>query len=196
MKKSAIDWLAHYGVVTIVGFIVVILIVPDSAAQEAAASFEELNAFVKPGDTVRVADVSGHTTEGRIERISSSALRLAVMGRASRDFSQTDVVKVDRLLADSVFNGMAIGSLVGFGTGGALTLVACQISYLECSRNPGKVMTFLGVFTGIGAGLGVLMDLSIMKPQTIYATHNRSSRLSITPVLGGDRKGLQLSVKF
>jgi hypothetical protein len=41
-----------------------------------------------------------------------------------------------------------------------------------------------------------LMDLSIMKPQTIYATHNRSSRLSITPVLGGDRKGLQLSVKF
>ena len=65
-----------------------------------AASFEQLQVLVSPGNTVTVIDVAGSQASGRIDSLTPSVLSLDVNG-PRRDFSEADVTVIRQRRGDS-----------------------------------------------------------------------------------------------
>ena len=164
--------------------------VPASAQQ--ASSFEQLQLLVKPGDVIVVTDSSGKATKGKIESLSSVLLRLNA-NKNIRDYSQIDAVEIKQRRPDPLGNGALGGALAGAGFGG-LVLIGCSDGGCDAATVAGV----LGIFTGLGAGVGVGIDALIIRQQTIYRAPRSaaSSRVRVAPVLGGDRKGVAVAFSF
>jgi len=65
-----------------------------------AASFEQLQVLVSPGNTVTVIDVAGSQASGRVDSLTPSVLSLDVNG-PRRDFSEADVTVIRQRRGDS-----------------------------------------------------------------------------------------------
>ena len=103
--------------------VMVLVFAASAAAQDnevgVAASFEQLQVLVTPGNTVTVTDPAGSVTSGRIDSLSSSALSLLVDG-TRRTFSDIDVSTIRQRRGDSLANG----AWWGFGVGVGLVVLA------------------------------------------------------------------------
>ena len=64
-----------------------------------AASFEQLQVLVSPGNTVTVIDVAGSQASGRVDSLTPSVLSLDVNG-PRRDFSEADVTVIRQRRGD------------------------------------------------------------------------------------------------
>ena len=132
-----------------------------AAAQEPAASFEELGSRLSVGDTVFLVDGGGTRSKGTIAALSATSLRLLVDG-IPRDFPEADVRQVDRRSSDSVLNGLLIGAAIG----GALFLRYYSENAL-CQVNCQFVSGALGMI-GIGAGVGAGIDALVIGRKTMF----------------------------
>jgi hypothetical protein len=161
-------------------------------AQPQAASFEQLQVIVKPGDTVYVTDRAGSTTRGRIAGLSMSSLNLLVNG-TTRDFSQSDVFEIRQWRHDSLKNGALIGTGVAFGLTLATMLAYCDG---DCGAGLGTAVTLF--YTGVGAAVGVGVDALIPAKQRIYygGFQPSAKKIQIKPVLGQSRRGVSVAVRF
>lgn len=137
-------------------------------AQQAARSFEELQARVKIGDIVFVVDDSGLETRGKVETVSDVSIGLTVDG-IRRGFDESSIARIERRRRDSVRNGLAIGlgsgALLGFLAGRAADSPTCPRSGIECGQG-----ALLGTVGGavLGAVGGWLIDALTRNRQVIY----------------------------
>ena len=177
-------------------FVLCFTVFPAShVVAQTAESFEQLRLLVKAGDVVSVTDTAGTTNTGEVVELSSSSLRLRV-GTLTRELLQTDVRQIDQRRRDSLGNGALIGLLVGGGVAVTGVLASCgdDRSFVNlCEGRTG--LAIIGLWGGIGTGIGVGVDALIVRSHTIYrATSVVSSRFRVTPLLARGRRGVLVSV--
>jgi hypothetical protein len=128
-----------------------------------AASFEQLQVLVSPGNTVTVTDVAGSQVPGRIDSLTPSVLSLDMNG-ARRDFNEADVTTIRQRRGDSLANG----AWWGFGVGAAIAALAIG-TCVECfTDEPGWMVAAISLYGAMGTGFGVGIDALIRREQTIY----------------------------
>ena len=183
-----------------------VFVAPHRAnAQILATSFEQLRAIVRAGDTVIITDASGRKSKGRLGQLSASTLELLVRqaGPDGREtlvpqsrLSERDVrqIHVDR--GDSVLNG----TLIGLAVVGGPWLLACNPATDWCYYNDGANLfrVIALVTSGIGAGIGALVDAGIRERVLVY--HHPETRgfsgIGVSPFASKTAAGMQLTWRF
>lgn len=161
-------------------------------AQELAGSFEQLRVLVKVGDTVSVTDGTGQEIRGTIAELSSSSLALLVGGNR-RTLSENDIRMMRQRRSDSLANG----AKWGFGIGAGLGLLGGLAIAAEYDDSAALVPLVALLYGGLGTGIGVGVDAMISGTQVIYSRPAASSaRLTLSPLLARDRRGVLVSLGF
>jgi hypothetical protein len=162
----------------------VILAPSPAPAQTLSNSFEELRLLLKNGQTVVVTDATGQRTKGKVADVSSSSL--VVLVPDARTFTERTVSEIRA--SDPVWNGALIGAAIG--TGLALW------DYLIDPSEPGNAVVFtvaIGLGTAIGAGIDALVNRG---GTLLYVSPRPIRRVMLSPILGKDRQGALVSVRF
>jgi hypothetical protein len=178
------------------GALVFLALMPRLAlAQTPARPFADLQSILKTGDEVQITDSSGKVSHGRIVGVSTSSLGLTVDG-LQRDLSAATIREVKKRRPDLWWNGVLIGAVVGTVVGAVVKERSCGST--DCGEG-GLVDPGFYVFGAVfGAGAGALVDHSIRRFDTVFASRSPASvqRLSLSLVLSRDTKGLRFSVTF
>lgn len=146
------------------------------AAAQQVHSFEQLQAVVKPGDTVLVTDTTGTTTKGRIDTLTSESLRLSA-NDIVREFSQKDTRLVRQRKSDSLKNGAIIGAATGAGVASVMVGVLCA-AFGDCPA--AGVAGYIGMFAAMGTGVGVGVDALITSSRTLYQSPPKGVTVSFS----------------
>ncbi|MGH9146445.1 MAG: hypothetical protein ACRD1Q_07030 [Vicinamibacterales bacterium] len=194
-------WVLHMSVSLLV------LAPVNASAQVVSTSFEQLQALVKPGDTVDITDTTGRRTRGTLGELSASSLELLARktgadGRENlvrdRQLFERDVQQIQLVRRDSLWNGTLIGFAPGAAIGMFILFVGagCDCYTVE-SRAPIALSTMLFA-GGIGALIGGTVDASIVKRTTVYfrLPQSRSAGLHMSPMLSKSGTGVKLAVRF
>jgi len=139
---------------------------------------------LKKGQTVLVTDNTGRETKGQVADVSGDFLTLGTSAKQS--FARETITTVRR--TDSLKNGALIGA--GIGAGFAMW------DYLIDPSEPGNAVVFtvaIGLGSAIGAGIDALVNRG---GKTIYTSPRQPRHVTIAPVLGKDRQGALVSVRF
>ena len=165
------------------------------AAQEPVKSFDQLNTRLKPGDTVWVTDAQGREIKGTIASLAPDSL--AVKAGGLRTFSAGDVSMIHLREGDSLRNG----ALIGLGIGGGIGIAGCAAMAADGFGDAGWCVLAVGLYGGLGAGIGVGIDALIPgKKLVAYRAPGSpgaaSARLSIAPVVTPRTKGVAVSFAF
>jgi hypothetical protein len=121
-----------------------------------------------------------------------SALVLDVSGQP-RQFQEGDVDTVEKRGPDSLKNG----ALIGLGVGGGLAVLFVGAALSAGEDGGGWYLMTVPAYAGMGAGIGVGIDALIEGRRVIYAgSHQTKSNVSVSPILGRERKGVRLSMTF
>jgi len=170
--------------------------------QSATASFDALHAILETGYEVVVRDAAGRKTRGRVSSVSDDHIVIFQEGAtpflriihpaAERRFPAESVTRID--IVDSTWNGTLIGAGVGVG-------LAFGISRWEERAVPDSnsekglgTLVFGGLGIVVSSAVGHFIDLSMNAP--IYERQSRTPKISIVPLLGGERIGLMAQVHF
>ena len=171
---------------------------PEAASAQTDA--DEIRRRVKEGQKILIVDDQARELTGRIGELRADALMLLV------DRKRTDV-PYDRILRiDRPRDGLSNGALIGFGVGAALGLAAviseesddCEPTgaFFECGDPTGAAYLVAPlVLGGIGAGIGVAVDALIRREPNLYRRHG-ATRISLSPALARDRRGVAISVSW
>jgi hypothetical protein len=176
-----------------------VCLVPAQAQEERGhsdstevGSFETLPDKLKPGQTVYAMDTQGRETEGRIVRLSDTALTLRVAG-ADRDFPRSELRQVARR-GDSVRNGATIGMGI-FAAWGLVGVLESSGGYSYIDEfGPGAAAVMVGGVAGIGAGIGALVDYAIKGKTVVYRSKPRN--VTVSPVVLHGGGGVSVAVRF
>ena len=182
--------------------VAVMTLTPLAVAAQ-AESFEELNlrGALKPGDTIFVGTVDAgdfnQLTRGTFLSFSETTIRLESEG-VTIDLSEPIVRRIDRR-GDSNFNGILIG--LGAGAAVGLTLVASCDGFL-CPSGASDAAIFAGIGAALGLCVGYAVDALHVGTTHVYQSPRRSGAesrglvFSMAPVLGNQRKGVVLALRF
>jgi hypothetical protein len=159
----------------------------EAFAQQ-TTSFEQLQVLVKTGDKIFITDSNGARTEGKIESLTGSSLRVIHKG-ISRELRPSDISAIRKWRQDSLGNGAGIGLGAGLALGALSALAASDSCPGGCKA---AVIASMG---GIGAGIGIGIDALIKHKATVFS--NRQTRkLHVEPILSRTSKGASLSLRF
>lgn len=158
------------------------------ATGQQATSFDQLQAVVKTGDLVSVAEVGGKVSKGKIARLSTSSLHLLING-VERELSEAAVLEIKHRQKDSLLNGTITGGLVG--------LIAAALASVGCHSQCGHEDSII-LLIPIGVGIGAGIDGLIAREQTIYHASGQRplTRLQLAPMVSRNRKGLVVRLSF
>ena len=106
------------------------------------------------------------------------------------DLQETDIAEITQRHPDSLKEG----ALRGFVSGAALASVLILSDGL--GFHPGHLLLGIGVYGGIGAVVGVVVDSARVGSRVVYDTRGSSRRVSVVPLLSRDRKGIAVSLGF
>ena len=164
---------------------------PASAeAQTVPQSFEKLIGIVKAEETVIVTDTRGRRIKGALLAVDEDSLSLATDGRA-QTFARSEVRTVR--MADGLGNGALIGAGAGLGAAlGILAIVGSGDGYVLPSAKVGAPL----LLSGVGALVGVLVDRAHEGGRVLYVSPGQKLGLVVSPLLGKDRQGALVSVRF
>jgi hypothetical protein len=183
-----------------------------AAAQEPVRSFDQLDTRLKAGDTVWVADASGHEVRGRILQITPSSLVLAA--DRQRTFGVSEVRAVREPVGRSLGKAALWGTVAGAGTGLVLAVRSEYATYCSpeqaaagCFPSPGREPPIdwwsVPAYAGLGAGLGVLVGALLpARARDVYLAPRDSARtdsraqLSVAPVLSPRQKAVAILLSF
>ena len=166
------------------------------AEAQTAASFEDLSRLLRAGDRVTVTDAHGEDLEGRIIDLSPSTLALEITGNR-RYLGAADVSSIRQRRRDPLRNGTLIG--IGVGVIPGVLLSAMVHSYANNEGgSPGRAVATSMIFSlGVGAALGAGVDAMIQGSHVIYGpTGAARKRLTVSPLLAADRRGVAVSLGF
>ena len=159
-----------------------------SAGAQTAASFEQLALLVDSGDRITVTDSAGHERTGRVVDLSPSALGLVIDG-VRRDFREAQVHTISQRRPDSLKNGAWFGFAVGAAIGATAFMPRYDIT-------GGYAAMVLGLYAAAGTGIGVGLDALVRSRQVIYRSTGTARRVTVAPLLAGDRRGLAVALGF
>jgi hypothetical protein len=164
---------------------VFVILAPSPApAQTVSTSFEELGQVLKKGQTVVVTDATGQQAKGKVADVSPASV--VVLIPAARTFTEHTVSEIRA--TDPVWNGALIGAAIGTGF--------AMWDYLIDPSEPGNAAIFT-VAIGLGSAIGAGIDALVNRGGTlVYAAPRQPRRVTISPVLGKDRQGALVSVRF
>jgi len=169
--------------------------VPQALAQTAARTFADLGGVVKVGQEITVTDASGVEVKGKITQLSPTSLSIAA-GEATRTFTENEVRLIQQKRADSLLNGTLIGAGVGVGVPLAIAGILCASDDEDCEWD-GSAWAAVAVYAGIGAAAGALIDYAVKGNKTVFVPGERTKpSVSFAPLIGRDRKGVQVAVGF
>lgn len=165
------------------------LLPDDARSQPLSQSFAELRKTISPGQVIWVTDDMGQRIKGRLAEISDSSLKL-IAGRGPDEvvFVPERTARIER--RDSLDNGIVFGLLGGGVLGWGAARAGCGYDD-ECALYVGVITIPVGIGAGIAAG--ALVDAAFKK--TVYRSTQRT-RVSMAPVIDGDRRGVHLSLSF
>jgi hypothetical protein len=172
------------------------LAIPSVAlAQAAATSLSELRLLVRNGDSVSVVDPTGKTATGRIAELSTSSLRLLVDGH-TREFTQNRISEIHQRRSDSLANGAIIGALAGAGVGITGVVVVTSKGCYGCSwDSPAIPVGVVGLYSAMGAGIGVGVDALIRRRTVIYSSAPMGRTTTrVSPTLRPDQKSVRVAI--
>lgn len=159
-----------------------------------ARSFQDLRRTLKLGQTVRVTDASGRQTKGRVADVSASSLVISTVSRTGltavpekRAFAQDAITEIRA--ADPWWNGMLIGAGIGVGLALSPSLLGADPSETGFS-----ILSVLAI--GLGATIGGGLDALIGDGKVLYVSPQQTQGVTLSPVLGKDRQGVLVSVRF
>ena len=159
--------------------------VAASAVAQYAATFEELPAATTKGQRLFVFDREGNEIRGRLAAATADRVTLIVGKGTTREVMREEITLIRTPSHDSVLNGAAIGG----GVAGAFAL----ISLAECPQCTG-VGPFLGGALLWGAGIGALVDASILTPRDVYRVGKR--RVEVKPVVARSSTGIRVALAW
>jgi hypothetical protein len=163
----------------------------EAQAVEAAASFEQLQMLVRPGNVITVVDDTGAKLRGRLISLSSSSLQLD-LGNGQRTFEQARVRTIRQRRGDSLANG----AWSGLGVGIVIPAIALLALRDECYCSAAEVAGALGAYGGLGAGIGVGIDALVRRTKTIYGAPADPGRVLLTPMATRDGSGVSMTIRF
>jgi hypothetical protein len=155
------------------------------AAAQTVGSFEQLGLVVNRGDRLTVIDSAGQELRGKVVDLSPSALSLQIDG-FRRYLEQHEVSVVHRRQRDSLRDG----ALLGFMSGAAIAASSMR------GAHPHASMAGMAVYGALGALVGIGFDALREDSQVVYRANRPARRLTVSPLLSRDRRGLALSVGF
>jgi hypothetical protein len=157
-----------------------------------ARSFEQLQMIVKPNEVVTITEARGGVTRGKIARITDSSIAVLTRGQL-KTFSEQDVLEIRQRRADPLNNGAKYGAIAGLGFG---TLYAAgAVTLLDCNLGCGVLIG--GLYTAVGAGIGVGIDAMIVRESTVFVkTKSPLHGFSIRPLLSPGQKAVSLVWSF
>ena len=158
-------------------------------AEPRNASFERLGLLLAQGERIRVTDGAGRDWQGRLIDLSPSTLSLRIAG-VRHDLQEADVAVIRRRQRDGLGNGALVGFLSGAAV--AVSLLTAE----EGNVDRGAALLATSLFGAAGAGVGVGVDALIQRSQVVYRAEGAAQRLTISPLLSRDRRGLSLSLAF
>ncbi len=167
--------------------------VSRSQAQTIATSFLQLQVLVGRGDTITVRDPGGIDTTGKIDSLSPASLIL-LTETGPRELRESDVASIRQRRGDPLRNGAVIGLISGAGVAAALAALSGAMSDGD-TLTVGDVAAFVGVYSGLGAAIGVGVDALIVSRQVIYEKP-RTGSFTIAPLMAPGRCGATISLAF
>lgn len=120
----------------------------------------------KPGSKMIVSLMTGDIMECSFVRLTTDSLFVATPQGVERNFSKANVARIvsaDKR-ADSLANGAAIGAVSAGIPVGIIALVAARDCY-DCQK---EAALAFAMWTGIGAGIGLLVDAGFRDQITLY----------------------------
>jgi hypothetical protein len=163
-------------------------------AASARTDADEIRQRVKEGQKIFLVDDQARELTGRIGELRADALVLLV-GRDRTDVPYDRILRIDRPR-----DGLLDGTLIGFGTGAGLGLLAALAAANDDSGWGSPDPTHVALVAplmlgGIGAGVGVGLDALIRREPNLYRRQG-ATRASLSPVLGRSRRGVAISVSW
>ena len=166
-----------------------------STASPAAAqdTFGDLPARVKLGQKIVVHDEHGNKTRGTVT--SASASELVIMeaktgasgARETRTFRPDQVRRVQK--HGPIWDGAIKGAAIGLIPIAALAIGA------GCDDDCGAAAEVTAFAVGLGAGIGLAIDAAV-PPRTLFRRGGTTSKVALAPIVGRERRGIALSLRF
>jgi hypothetical protein len=164
-----------------------------ASAQQPATTLSELRSRLRIGESIRIVDRRGAETEGALDGLSDTSLRLLV-GGTRLEFSEAEIRQVRRRRPESKWDGMLIGAGAGIAAGLLWTRAECG-NDTECAFYTRLVG--VPVFGAAGLGGGALIDFAIRRYDTIYAGGTTTGlMLRVSPLLAIRGSGVLITASF
>jgi hypothetical protein len=165
-------------------------VLAQSNGTQARPSLLAVKATVPADGVIDVLNLQGKTITGVLGNVTSEAIELTVR-RERRTVLARDVRRIRWRQPDSWVTGAVIGGGIGAIPG---------IYYLISDPNEcAGLCPEEYALVGIGALVGALVDKAITKKITVYehpAARGAADSPTLTPVLRGPRRGVQVTVRF
>ena len=159
-----------------------------SAGAQTAGSFEQLALLVEAGDRITVTDSDGRERTGCVVDLSPASLGLVIDGMR-RDFGEEQVHTIRQWRPDSLTNGAWFGFAVGAAVGATAFIPKYDIAGRYAAM-------FLGLYAAAGTGIGIGLDALVPSRQVIYRSTGSARRVTVAPLLAGDRRGMAVALGF
>jgi hypothetical protein len=170
------------------------LLSPDLGwCQPNEASFAAMSALVRPNDQVVVTTHDQQPLKGHVVSISDTTLRVTAAGIV-REFTATDVKRIDRVRTDSLKNGALWGLAAGLGA--SFLVLPLASDRLELDDADTALIVGLFVVPGAGAALGAAIDASMTTSVPVYEGRRLGVGVSVVPLQGNRTVSLNIRVPF
>ena len=168
--------------------VAVVLVAATDTRGQQVSSFIDLPRVLELGQRVIVREDDGRVSRGNVVLLDDD--RIAIQWRrwmfAKRERTLTSATVESIEVQDSDWNGTLAGAGIGIVAGWLLVDRQCGPDF-----GLAPVGSYMGAW--IGAGVGAAIDRSINR--TVYSSAWRS-RVSVFPVLGGDRAAVMVSAAW
>lgn len=158
----------------------------------AAGSFGDLPRSVKAGQIVIVTDGAGRDTRGKVVEASDSSLVILTRDQ-NRQWTTRETFAPSAVREVKRTGPIWDGALIGFGVGLAPVLVVMVGNREHGCFVCGELALMTG---GIGAGIGLGIDAAFGPKRVYRSPGSRRAGVTISPVIGRDRKGAVLALRF
>jgi hypothetical protein len=167
------------------GVLIVLVVFPAPGAAQEVDRATSLGRLVA-GQELRIVLDDGLTRRGRLRALDPSNLTIDEASKAVT-LEVARIIEVGRR-GDGLWNGPIFGALVGVAVTGVVMLS-------ECGERPGRCpdkAEFMLTYTGVGAGVGLLVDVVHVGFTTVY--RRRATQVTVLPFVSSRQYGLMARV--
>ena len=162
-------------------------------AQDAGVDVGQLREQIRSGDTVYVTDSNGRETRTPLRNAGAAEVDrlLTQLGDRAQDVTRIEVER-----PDSLWNG----ALLGLAVAGTPWLIVCALNdwcYYNEYGAENLLRTTALTTAAIGAGVGMLWDLSVKQKVVLYDRPKRTAlKIDVGPELSRTGAVIRLTATF